>query len=141
MLTSYCFNFQSRVVAVIVPEIEAIKEYAAKRQIPNKSFSFLCNQTQIKSLLQSELDKISRLENLKGFETVGSFKLHLVLNFIYYTTSEIKCHIRYLMFYILFITDQADLPPPRSVFIPKWTSKFKWCEKQKEIGAVFQTSN
>ena len=73
LINSTYFYFQSRVVAILVPEIEAIKEYAATRKIPNKSFSFLCNQTQIKNLLQTELDKISRLENLKDFETVCHF--------------------------------------------------------------------
>ena len=72
---SLSLHFQSRVVAVNVPEIEAIKEYASTRSIPNKSFSFLCNQNQIKNLLQTELDKISRLENLKAFETVCYLKM------------------------------------------------------------------
>jgi len=69
-------SLKSRVVAILVPEIEAIKEYAATRKIPNKSFSFLCNQSQIKNLLQTELDKISRLENLKDFETTKEIYLH-----------------------------------------------------------------
>ena len=57
-------------VAIIVPEVEAIKEYAASRKIPNTSFSFMCRHLQIKNLLQTEVDKISRQENLKDFETV-----------------------------------------------------------------------
>ena len=62
---------QSSIIAIIVPEIEAVKSYAAIRKIPNDSFSFLCNQPQIINLLKTELDKISRQENLKDIEMVS----------------------------------------------------------------------
>ena len=76
--------FQSSVVAIIVPEIEVIKEYAAARKIPNTSFSFMCRHMTIKNLLQTEIDKISRQENLKDFETVcGSTKSLRISKYVF----------------------------------------------------------
>ena len=58
-------------MAIIVPEIEAIRPWADARNIPSTSFSFLCNHPQINNVIQSEIKRIGEEENLKHFEAVG----------------------------------------------------------------------
>ena len=67
-------------MAIIVPEIEAIRPWADARNIPSTSFSFLCNHPQINSVIQSEIKRIGEEENLKHFETVGAILAFLYLN-------------------------------------------------------------
>ncbi len=61
-------NFVS---ALIVPEFEALEEYARSNGIPFDSLSELVNHSQIQNLYQSELDQ--RMEDLPRYEQVKKF--------------------------------------------------------------------
>ena len=69
----YGDSFQSYLVAIIVPDEEPVRAWAAKSGVAEASASFseLCKSDQLKDKILSEVRHTSKINELQGFETVG----------------------------------------------------------------------
>ena len=65
-------ELQSATVAIIVPEIEAIREWAGRRSMPTQSFTWLCSSREIRRLIQEEIQKLGGEAQRKYYEIVSS---------------------------------------------------------------------
>lgn len=69
-------SLKSCVVAVVVPDVENVKFYAAEHQIPG-TLSVLANHPEIKSLILKDITDLGKKAGLKSFEQVQPSFLHL----------------------------------------------------------------
>ncbi|TMW62913.1 hypothetical protein Poli38472_005531 [Pythium oligandrum] len=71
-------SFHSHLVAIIVPEELVMRMMAAANGITNATLTLqeLCDQPQLKQLVQKELDEASTRARLAGFERVKQIYLH-----------------------------------------------------------------
>lgn len=56
-------------VAIVVPEVDAIKRWALENDIPG-TLSVLCNDDQIKEFIMNDMIRLGKLAGLKSFEQV-----------------------------------------------------------------------
>ena len=75
MLIGQCFvygdSFQSALVAVVVPDEEPSKAWAAKQDdlVSKLPFSELCQSIQLKEAIFADIHRLSKAQGLHGFET------------------------------------------------------------------------
>lgn len=68
-------GLKSCVVAVVVPDVENVKYYAAEHNIPG-TLSVLCNHPEIKALIMQDITLLGKKAGLKSFEQVKDIYLH-----------------------------------------------------------------
>lgn len=69
-------NFQSCIVAVVVPDVDVLKCWAVEHGIPG-TLSVLCNNPKIKELILDDMLNWGKQAGLKSFEQVKlKHKLH-----------------------------------------------------------------
>jgi len=71
----YGESLKSCVIAVVVPDVENVKYYAAEHQIPG-TLSVLSNLPEIKSLILNDITELGKKAGLKSFEQVKDIYLH-----------------------------------------------------------------
>jgi len=69
-------SLKSSIVAIIVPEIGAIREWAGKRSIPNQSFTWLCSNKDIRNLISEEIKRVAGETQRKYYEIPKEIYLH-----------------------------------------------------------------
>jgi len=69
-------SLKSCVVGVIVPDVLSIQDWAGKRNIPNQSFTALCNNREVKNLIMKQIEELGLEHNLKYYEKVKDIYLH-----------------------------------------------------------------
>lgn len=69
-------SLKSCVIGIVVPDITYIQDWAAKRKIPNDSFTALCNNREVKALVMSEMEALGKEHQLKYYEQVKDIYLH-----------------------------------------------------------------
>jgi len=69
-------SLRSCVVGIIVPHILHVQEWAGRRKIPNDSFTALCNNREVKSLIMKEIQDLGAEYKLKHYEQVKDIYLH-----------------------------------------------------------------
>ena len=62
-------SLKSCVVAVVVPDVENVKFYAAEHGIPG-TLTTLCNTPEIKQLIMNDVIDLGKKAGLKSFEQV-----------------------------------------------------------------------
>ena len=72
----YGESLKSCVIAVVVPDVENVKYYAAEHQIPG-TLSVLSNLPEIKSLILNDITELGKKAGLKSFEQVN-YSLHSI---------------------------------------------------------------
>ncbi|CAN6372422.1 unnamed protein product [Urochloa humidicola] len=73
----YGNSFESFLVAVVVPERQALEEWAAANN-KNGEFADLCNDPKAKGYIQDELNKTGKKLGLRGFEMLKAIHLEPV---------------------------------------------------------------
>ncbi|CAO2144450.1 unnamed protein product [Urochloa humidicola] len=73
----YGNGFESFLVAVVVPERQAIEEWATANN-KNGEFAELCNDPKAKGYIQDELNKTGKKQGLRGFEMLKAIHLEPV---------------------------------------------------------------
>lgn len=68
-------GLKSCTVAVIVPDVENVKYYAAEHGIAG-TLSVLCNMPEIKQLIMNDITDLGKKGGLKSFEQVKDIYLH-----------------------------------------------------------------
>lgn len=63
-------GLKSCVVAVVVPDVENVKYYAAEHNIAG-TLSVLCNHPEIKALIMHDITELGKKAGLKSFEQVS----------------------------------------------------------------------
>ncbi|CAG7734013.1 unnamed protein product [Allacma fusca] len=71
----YGESLKSCVVAVVVPDVETVKEWALENDIPG-TLSVLCNDERIKAMIMEDLIQLGKESGLKSFEQVKDIYLH-----------------------------------------------------------------
>jgi len=69
-------SVKSCVVAIIVPDVQTVQDWAANKNIPNESFTALCYNREVKSLIMKEIEDLGREFHLKYYEQVKDIYLH-----------------------------------------------------------------
>lgn len=69
IVNAVCVYEQSSVVAIVVPEVEAIKEWAREQDIPG-TLSVLCANPHVKQLIMDDITNLGKAAGLKSFEQV-----------------------------------------------------------------------
>ena len=64
-------SLKSSVIAVVVPDVEVLKAWATKNNVPG-TLSVLCQNAQVKKLIMDDMNKLAKQANLKSFEQVGA---------------------------------------------------------------------
>ena len=62
-------SLKSCVIAVVVPDVEVLKAWATKNNVPG-TLSVLCQNAQVKKLIMDDMNKLAKEANLKSFEQV-----------------------------------------------------------------------
>jgi long-subunit acyl-CoA synthetase (AMP-forming) len=62
-------GLKSCVIAIVVPDVENVKYYAAEHNIPG-TLSVLCNTPEIKQLIMNDITDLGKKAGLKSFEQV-----------------------------------------------------------------------
>ncbi|XP_062197943.1 probable CoA ligase CCL6 [Phragmites australis] len=73
----YGNSFESFLVAVVVPERQALEEWAAANKKPG-DFAELCNDPKARAYIQDELNKTGKKLGLRGFEMLKAVHLEPV---------------------------------------------------------------
>ncbi|XP_037781180.1 LOW QUALITY PROTEIN: long-chain-fatty-acid--CoA ligase 1-like [Penaeus monodon] len=68
-------SLKSCVVAIIVPEVEAVKNWAREQEIPG-TLSVLCANPHVKQLIMDDIVNLGKQAGLKSFEQVKDIYLH-----------------------------------------------------------------
>lgn len=68
-------SLKSSVVGVVVPDVEVLKAWAAKHNVPG-TLSVLCQNSQIKQLILDDMSRLATECKLKSFEQVRDIYLH-----------------------------------------------------------------
>jgi len=68
-------GLKSCVIAIVVPDVENVKYYAAEHNIPG-TLSVLCNTPEIKQLILNDITDLGKKAGLKSFEQVKDIYLH-----------------------------------------------------------------
>ncbi|XP_066956154.1 long-chain-fatty-acid--CoA ligase 1 isoform X2 [Macrobrachium rosenbergii] len=68
-------SLKSCVVAIIVPDVEAVKEWAKEQEIPG-TLSVLCANPHVKQLIMDDITNLGKAAGLKSFEQVKDIYLH-----------------------------------------------------------------
>ncbi|ODM95370.1 Long-chain-fatty-acid--CoA ligase 1 [Orchesella cincta] len=71
----YGESLKSCVVAIIVPDVEAVKQWAGENDIPG-TLSVLCADDRVKALILSDVTRLGKEAGLKSFEQVKDIYLH-----------------------------------------------------------------
>lgn len=66
----FVFSFQSCVVAIVVPDVEVVKQWATENNIPG-TLTVLCNNQEVKHLILNDMISYGKEFGLKSFEQVG----------------------------------------------------------------------
>ena len=69
-------SLKSSVVAVVVPDVAAVKAWASMKGIPSESFTTLCNNRELKNFLMQEIQILGQSAQLKYYEEVAAIYLH-----------------------------------------------------------------
>ena len=110
---------QSCVIAIVVPDVEALKEWAIDNDIDG-TLSVLCNDERVKAMILAEMTRLGKAAGLKSFEQVRNiFKWIYVVLVINSSRNVILWYSKILFFLIWFQWNQAkDIylhPDPFSV--------------------------
>ena len=68
-------SLKSIVVAVVVPDVAAVKAWASHKGIPNDSFTSLCNNRELKNFLMEEIRILGESAELNYYEEVAAVYL------------------------------------------------------------------
>ncbi|KAK3856812.1 hypothetical protein Pcinc_036893, partial [Petrolisthes cinctipes] len=68
-------SLKSSVVAIVVPEVEAVKEWAREQDIPG-TLSVLCANPHVKQLVMDDITNLGKNAGLKSFEQAKDIYLH-----------------------------------------------------------------
>ncbi|XP_055592368.1 long-chain-fatty-acid--CoA ligase 1 isoform X2 [Uranotaenia lowii] len=68
-------SLKSCVVAIVVPDVDAVKLWAIQNGIPG-TLSVLCNNREVKTLILNDMLRMGRETGLKSFEQVKDIYLH-----------------------------------------------------------------
>jgi len=68
-------SLKSCVIAIVVPDVEALKEWAVENDIPG-TLSVLCNDARVKTLIMNDMIALGKKADLKSFEQVKDVYLH-----------------------------------------------------------------
>ncbi|XP_050726596.1 long-chain-fatty-acid--CoA ligase 1-like isoform X2 [Eriocheir sinensis] len=68
-------SLKSSVVAIVVPEVEAVKEWAREQDIPG-TLSVLCANPHVKQLIMDDITNLGKAAGLKSFEQAKDIYLH-----------------------------------------------------------------
>jgi long-chain acyl-CoA synthetase len=68
-------SFESQLVAIVVPKEEAMKEWAASKNMQATSFQELCKTPEAKQFILSALTEQAKLSKLRGFEFIKQVHL------------------------------------------------------------------
>ncbi|XP_071548501.1 long-chain-fatty-acid--CoA ligase 1 isoform X1 [Panulirus ornatus] len=68
-------SLKSSVVGIIVPEVEAVKEWAREQEIPG-TLSVLCANPHVKQLIMDDITNLGKAAGIKSFEQVKDIYLH-----------------------------------------------------------------
>jgi len=88
-------SFQSYLIAIVVPNIATIKEFANKEGIPHKNIDDLLKTKEVKNYVLNEMNKTGKEAKLFGFEMVKNLYLEkesFALKDILTTTFKLKRH-------------------------------------------------
>ena len=69
-------SLKSCVIGVIVPNQAEIRDWAARRSIPNDSFTALCNNREVKRFIMEQIMMLSKEAQLAYYEEVKDIYLH-----------------------------------------------------------------
>ena len=69
-------SLKSSVVAVVVPDVAAVKAWAVHKGIPSDSFTSLCNNRELKNFLMEEIRILGESAQLNYYEEVAAIYLH-----------------------------------------------------------------
>lgn len=68
-------SLKACIIAVVVPDVEVLKAWATKNNVPG-TLSVLCQNAQVKKLILDDMNKLAKEANLKSFEQVKDIYLH-----------------------------------------------------------------
>lgn len=65
-------SLKSCIVAIVVPDVEVLKAWAAENNIPG-TLTVLCNNAEVKNLILNDMVSLGKEYGLKSFEQVSIF--------------------------------------------------------------------
>ncbi|XP_043204454.1 long-chain-fatty-acid--CoA ligase 1-like isoform X2 [Amphibalanus amphitrite] len=68
-------SLKSCVVAVVVPDVDVLKAWATKNNVPG-TLSVLCQSPKVKKHIMDDMNRLAKEANLKSFEQVKDIYLH-----------------------------------------------------------------
>ncbi|CRK87831.1 CLUMA_CG001619, isoform A [Clunio marinus] len=71
----YGESLKSCIIAIVVPRVENLKEWAVQNNIPG-TLSVLCNNAEVKTLIMDDMNAIGKEYGLKSYEQVKDIYLH-----------------------------------------------------------------
>lgn len=69
IFTLFCIEFQSCIIAIVVPEVDVIKSWAQENGISG-TLSVLCANPEVKKLIMDDMTAWGKDAGLKSFEQV-----------------------------------------------------------------------
>ena len=73
----YGDSFQTYLVAIVVPDEESVRAWAESNtpDVASASFSELCKSEELRNEILSEIQRLSKINGLHGFETIKAVYL------------------------------------------------------------------
>lgn len=70
-------SLKSCIVAIVVPDVEVLKSWAAENNIPG-TLTVLCNNAEVKNLILNDMVSLGKEFGLKSFEQVRAAPLNVL---------------------------------------------------------------